>query len=654
MRSRATRVLAASVAAFVTLWGTQSLAVISNVDQASDICAADADPCVVDQQVKIVDGAILDFGLRQIQINPGGFLDSGAGSVTVLCGGLHAAVGVAVAINARGPNGQGATDGGSFLLEALRTCTGDGARTCTQPSDCQLGPCAGGFCSGDPERSCVGDEDCDVGPCAVGPGDVDIDGRIWFDGRKAGTFGVRAAGDITMRQAIRGSSNGPEFDGGNLELSSGHAQVSLFGPLAMAGGGQAQGGILNVAAPGIVTVEPGVDGVDVSGGDFDGGFVGVSAGSDLIWSGDLLADASNGGGNGGEVSLEAGRDLMLGAYTVSANGSHSSSENFGGDGGFIELIAGHDVILTGTTVRAEAAVPNGAGDTIRLAATNDITVSGSLSARALGTAGEGGTIEGAAGHALSVAAGTVMDVRGGSAGGGAVLLDATGALSFDGVVNAVASNGGTGDTVLLESAAQLVVGGQISMGGTTSVQNVDGGVELRACSADLLSSAVITNSGARGVNKVRAPNGISVRAGAHLTAAKPSGQNLFEIASTSSQPVISGVVDPAALVTVVSGLARCAECGNGQVETGETCDDLNQVSGDGCSADCQDERCIAQTINWPAAPLCNDDLACTKDVCDTDTGECVHTVACDDPFLCTIDSCGPDGTCVHEADNALV
>jgi cysteine-rich repeat protein len=207
--------------------------------------------------------------------------------------------------------------------------------------------------------------------------------------------------------------------------------------------------------------------------------------------------------------------------------------------------------------------------------------------------------------------------------------------------------------VLLESSGQVVLGGQITMGGTTAPGNVDGSVELRACSADLLSGASITNSGARGVNKVRAPNGILVPYGAQMVAAKPSGENRFEVASTSSQPVISGIVDPSAVIVVDPGLVRCAECGNGQVESGETCDDHNKVSGDGCSSECQDERCISQTLNWPVAPLCNDDLACTKDVCDTSAGECVHTESCDDGFACTSDSCGPDGACVHDADNSL-
>jgi cysteine-rich repeat protein len=32
-----------------------------------------------------------------------------------------------------------------------------------------------------------------------------------------------------------------------------------------------------------------------------------------------------------------------------------------------------------------------------------------------------------------------------------------------------------------------------------------------------------------------------------------------------------------------------AACGNGLLETGETCDDGNPAGGDGCSASCQDE-----------------------------------------------------------------
>jgi cysteine-rich repeat protein len=40
-------------------------------------------------------------------------------------------------------------------------------------------------------------------------------------------------------------------------------------------------------------------------------------------------------------------------------------------------------------------------------------------------------------------------------------------------------------------------------------------------------------------------------------------------------------------------------CGNGIIEAGETCDDGNYASGDGCSADCQVEKCLALlTFSW--------------------------------------------------------
>lgn len=36
---------------------------------------------------------------------------------------------------------------------------------------------------------------------------------------------------------------------------------------------------------------------------------------------------------------------------------------------------------------------------------------------------------------------------------------------------------------------------------------------------------------------------------------------------------------------------ECTPCGNELVEPGEQCDDGNEVAGDGCSANCQDENC---------------------------------------------------------------
>lgn len=48
---------------------------------------------------------------------------------------------------------------------------------------------------------------------------------------------------------------------------------------------------------------------------------------------------------------------------------------------------------------------------------------------------------------------------------------------------------------------------------------------------------------------------------------------------------------------VASAPVAFAACGDGTVDTGETCDDANVVGGDGCSATCQSEVCGNGTVD---------------------------------------------------------
>jgi cysteine-rich repeat protein len=71
-----------------------------------------------------------------------------------------------------------------------------------------------------------------------------------------------------------------------------------------------------------------------------------------------------------------------------------------------------------------------------------------------------------------------------------------------------------------------------------------------------------------------------------------------------------------ALAASCGGEDPAAVCGNGQVESGEECDDGNLLAGDGCEADC--------TRTCKAAADCDDGDPCTADACDLAAG-CSHT-----------------------------
>jgi cysteine-rich repeat protein len=115
---------------------------------------------------------------------------------------------------------------------------------------------------------------------------------------------------------------------------------------------------------------------------------------------------------------------------------------------------------------------------------------------------------------------------------------------------------------------------------------------------------------------------------------------------------VNGTVTPAAAANDINPfLVGCPVCGNGELDGGETCEDGNTTSGDGCSADCQDEGCISETPGYPDTPLCSDDDGCTVDTCESSS--CDHVQSCDDGVDCSDDSCGAENNCLHDFNDAL-
>ncbi|MBT3835006.1 DUF4215 domain-containing protein [Candidatus Peribacteria bacterium] len=98
---------------------------------------------------------------------------------------------------------------------------------------------------------------------------------------------------------------------------------------------------------------------------------------------------------------------------------------------------------------------------------------------------------------------------------------------------------------------------------------------------------------------------------------------------------------------------HAASCGNGVEETGEDCDDGNNLDGDGCSADCHDQCATGDipsafyfffddpelTVSpTPTCPVCGDGITEGREDCE-DISECSTGEAC------TSCECVSDGTC---------
>jgi MYXO-CTERM domain-containing protein len=125
---------------------------------------------------------------------------------------------------------------------------------------------------------------------------------------------------------------------------------------------------------------------------------------------------------------------------------------------------------------------------------------------------------------------------------------------------------------------------------------------------------------------------------------------LTRIRLSGSDPSAAGpMIDHAAIPTSV-----CVPntCGNGAIDTGELCDDGNNRSGDGCSADC---RFIEQ--GWTCPPgsactgICGDGVVVSAEACD-DGGNaggdgCSATCAIEPGWSCIIDPLNTRSVCAR-------
>jgi len=228
-------------------------------------------------------------------------------------------------------------------------------------------------------------------------------------------------------------------------------------------------------------------------------------------------------------------------------------------------------------------------------------------------------------------------------------------------------------------------------GNTTSIQIVTsagaGPTVVLPCASFKLSGG-----GFRYAAKSGGPGGVrslSVRAGTlTMRAAGPPYVALggpvswvetrFRIGTTTycgrfEQPPSAFKRNQADLVSASGPTAPCnLTCGNGSIEPGEACDDANQVSGDGCDANCTVTACGNGVTT--AGEQCDDGNTtsgdgcranCTLEICgdgtvdageqcddgNTESGDCCsascgfETGACDDRNGCTTGDVCSNGVC---------
>jgi len=674
---------------------------------ASDVCPGDPNPCNVTSSFEVTSNAVLDFGTRTVNVTGSGQFDFGSGSGTILCGGFTAST-ASPAINAKGPDGFGGTSSGAVSVQARRTCTiGNPAVPCLSESNCQLGACNARRCSLKSTRTCTIDAncklgtcgaaskrcsasasvrcntnadcdygscpeqltcanaadspvncavnaDCDFGTCTVGTASISMGGSIVGNSASPASVSLRAADSISISKIVNLSSTTLEAEGGDLYAEASLGSVTVTATINAPGGGDAQGGAVELVAGTDVTV---ASDITVTGGDSDGGSVEISSGRDAVISRSLLASSVSGAGFGGEIIIDAGRDVTITGVgpanrTILETDGHTDIESFAGDGGAQDLTAGRNLALNvNTRISNDGSAPDGSGSDVSIDVDGDVLIGGTIRSRAIGIAGSGGFVDIFSGGATQVSSTGEFDVSGGEDGGGAIEFYSGGNVDFSGSAVASGTNGGTGGSAFISSDVNASVAGSMVVNGVGA-----GSLEVDACRVTLTGTALLDNKVAVGDNTLLARESMKLLAGSQMKTGGGPNQLLYR--SAAKPPVISGTVSPAPQLVLSPALPGCPECGNAEIDQTETCDDGNTTNGDGCSSTCQNENCILQTgaPGYPDVPLCDDGNACTTDVCNTtlNGGTCQHpTKDCSDAFGCTVDSCVPGtGACLHTPNDA--
>jgi cysteine-rich repeat protein len=643
---------------------------------ANDVCAPAANPCNVTQKFDVTPGAVLDFGVRSVAVTGSGQFNFGAGNGTILSGNFSAATS-GTAIDANNPV-TGGTSSGIVTVEARRLCTGGAAELpCTEPSDCQLGSCGVRRCALQPAQVCTGDAACNVGPCGAltkrcmgtaslvrcetsadcnlgsclaqptcsglvygphacstnadcnlgsctkGTASIEMGGAVAGNSDEPAVLILRATDSVSVTKMIDAASTSPANDGGEIVIDAINGSISVSSKLKATGGSTGTGGTIELTAgTDIVTSEE----LDVNGGDFDGGTVDFSAGRDVRIMRSIFANSTAGAGYGGELIATADRDVLVtgvstSSRTILASNGHTDGQGNSGDGGTFTLDAGRNFSLDeNSEILSRGAAAHGSGGEVSLGSGASMQLAGDVTAKADGNNGAGGILTLTFGGPLTATAASVFDLSGSAQGGGVLDAAGSGNTTFAGKADLSASAGGEGGGVLFDILADVSISGSMTVKGSSG-----GGLDLEACRLTLQAPAVLDNQVAGGANRLTSRESMKLLAGSTLKAGA-GGTNTLVYRSPAKPPLLQGTVVPAATLLVDETLEGCPVCGNAEVDQTETCDDGNTASGDGCSADCQNENCIAQTPGYPGVPLCDDDDSCTEDICNTNQagGTCTH------------------------------
>jgi hypothetical protein len=362
----------APLAGVAALWLALGAVPARGISDASGLCAADADPCVVATTVPVDDGAVLDLGSRTLEVTAEGRLDVGAGTMNISAGAVVLRAGGRLVgaggkilvttsgtiqteatsrIDASGPVGgvvnlqatgdatiagildsqaSGPSDGGLIALSGAAVTLTESARVLVGADDHaggQVALIAAGPLVVDAPLDAAGPESGGAVECDAQS--VVLNGRVDVSGGPGGAgavVDVRSRGAVVVNGPIDGDARGSAIAGGGIgaELSIlAQGPVELNGRIDLSGGAPAgEGGLVDILATGDVT-QRGTIQARGSGTESIGGEVRIATDGGVT-----LGDLDVGGGFAANRLLVVGKGVVRFTGTISAE--PSSGLGFGG------------------------------------------------------------------------------------------------------------------------------------------------------------------------------------------------------------------------------------------------------------------------------------------------------------------------------------
>ena len=241
---------------------------LATATTATDLCPLVADPCVVSADIAVDPNSVIDLGGRALDVKNRASLTIASGTMTILARSMHVEIGGALL-------GKSTTNGGVIVVNVVQDITIDG-NTTTQ-------------------------------------GRIDVSAGV-----AAGEMDLTAGTTMTVSGLLTANATTPNGDGGTVNVNAG-TDVSITGPIAVAGGAGGTGGSVTMVAGGALNItQP----IDASGGDSGGGSIDLTAGGDLVTAGKLDVSGGGNSGDGGFLSWQAGGAVrILGPVNGKASGT---------------------------------------------------------------------------------------------------------------------------------------------------------------------------------------------------------------------------------------------------------------------------------------------------------------------------------------------